>query len=264
MNVMDNEEHHDMGFAGFKARMQSGERLLGTFVKTPSVEIVEVLAKSGLDFICLDAEHAAWDRMRMDACLAVARALDLPTLVRVTSGGADDILKAMDAGAVGIVVPHVDSPEKARAVAKAAGFGHGGRGFAGSTRWAGYATRPMGDILEQSKSETVVIVQIEEPEAVDEIDGIAGAQGVDAVFIGPADLTVSYGESSVDNDQLKDAMQRVGDAARRAGVGFVTWVPNAAAAKAWESYGFTMFVMGSEHSWMLVGAKAAVADMRKE
>jgi 2-keto-3-deoxy-L-rhamnonate aldolase RhmA len=253
-----------MGFADFKARMLSGERLLGTFVKTPSVEMVEVLAKSGLDFLCLDAEHAPFDRMRLDACLAVARALDVPTLVRVTSGEPGDILKVMDAGAVGIVVPHVDSPEKARAVAKAARFGHGGRGFAGSTRWAGYATRPMGEILEQSKSETVVIVQIEEPEAVDAIDEIAAAEGVDGVFIGPADLSVSYGETSTDNDKLRRAMTRVGDAARAAGVGYVTWVPNAETAKALETYGFTTFVIGSEHAWMLAGARAAVASMKSE
>jgi 2-keto-3-deoxy-L-rhamnonate aldolase RhmA len=250
-----------MGFANFKERMLSGDRLLGTFVKTPSVEMVEILAKSGLDFICLDAEHAPFDRMRLDACLAVARALDLPTLVRVPSGGADDILKVMDAGAVGIVVPHVETPEKAAAVAKAARFGHGGRGFAGSTRWAGYATRPMDEILEQSKAETVVIVQIEEPEAVDAIDEIAGAAGVDGVFIGPADLSVSYGATSTDNDDLRAAMTRVGDAAREAGITYVTWVPNAQTAKDWESYGFTMFVIGTEHAWMLAGARAAVASM---
>ncbi|EPX81293.1 HpcH/HpaI aldolase family protein [Litoreibacter arenae] len=253
-----------MGFADFKARMASGERLLGTFVKTPSVEIVEILAKSGLDFICLDAEHAPWDRMRLDACLAVARALDFPTMVRVPSGGVDDILKVMDAGAVGIVVPHVDSAEKARAIAKAARFGHGGRGFAGSTRWAGYATRPMAEILEQSRTETVVIAQIEEPEGVEDIAGIAGAEGVDGVFIGPADLSVAYGATSVDNDELKAAMTKVGEAARKAGVAYVTWVPNAHAAKAWEGYGFNVFVMGSEHAWMLAGARAAVAGMREE
>jgi 2-keto-3-deoxy-L-rhamnonate aldolase RhmA len=253
-----------MGFADFKAQMLSGERLLGTFVKTPSVEIIEILAKSGLDYVCLDAEHSPFDQMRMDACLAVARALDFPTLVRVPSGAPDVILKAMDAGALGIVVPHVDSAEKAAAVAKAARFGHGGRGFAGSTRWAGYATRSMTEVLEQSRSETVVIVQIEEPEAVEAIYEITSAEGVDGVFIGPSDLSISYGETSIDNDSLRNAMVRVGDAAREAGIGYVTWVPNAETAKTWETYGFTVFVMGSEHSWMLAGARAAVSSMRPE
>ncbi|SFR44083.1 HpcH/HpaI aldolase family protein [Litoreibacter janthinus] len=252
-----------MGFANFKERMLSGEQLLGTFVKTPSVEIIEVLAVSGLDFICLDAEHSSWDRMRMDACLAVARALDFPTLVRVPSAGADDILKAMDAGAVGVVVPHVDSAEKARAVAKATRFGLGGRGFAGSTRWAGYATRSMADVLEQSRRETVVIVQIEEPEGVDAIAQIAGAEGVDGVFIGPSDLSVSYGETSTDNDNLRNAMTTVGDAAREAGITYATWAPDAATGRSLEPYGFTMYVLGSELSWIVSGARAAAAQMRE-
>ncbi|PTX54008.1 2-keto-3-deoxy-L-rhamnonate aldolase RhmA [Litoreibacter ponti] len=251
-----------MGFSTLRTRMLAGEQLLGTFIKTPSVEMIEVLAKSGLDFGCLDAEHAPFDRMRLDACLAVARALDFPMLVRVPSGGADDILKVMDAGALGIVVPHVDSVEKARAIAKAARFGRGGRGFAGSTRWAGYATRPMGEILDQSQAETLVIAQIEEPEGVEAIEGIVGAEGVDGVFIGPADLSVAYGHRSVDNDDLRAAMATVGEAARAAGKAYVTWVPNAEVAQDWTRFGFTVFVMGSEHAWMLAGARAAVASMR--
>lgn len=253
-----------MGYSTLRTQMLSGDRLLGTFIKTPSVEIIEILAMSGLDYACLDAEHAPFDRMRLDACLAVGRALDFPLLVRVPSGDASDILKVMDAGAVGVVVPHVDSAEKAARVAKAARFGHGGRGFAGSTRWAGYATRPMADILKQSRRETIVIAQIEEPEGVEAIDAIAGADGIDGVFIGPADLSVAYGETSVDNDALKAAMIRVGDAAREAGVTYITWVPNMAVAKEWEQYGFTMYVMGSEHAWMLAGAKAAVAEMAED
>jgi len=66
----------------------TGEPLAGTFVKTPEVTVIEVLARSGLDFVCLDGEHAAFDRGRLDACLAVCRALDFPALVRISSARA--------------------------------------------------------------------------------------------------------------------------------------------------------------------------------
>ena len=69
--------------ANLRNRMAAGDMLAGTFLKTPSVEMIEILAKTGLDFLCIDAEHAPFDRARMDACLAVARALDFPILVRV-------------------------------------------------------------------------------------------------------------------------------------------------------------------------------------
>ncbi len=71
--------------ANLRSRMAAGDMLAGTFLKTPSVEMIEILSQTGLDFLCIDAEHAPFDRARMDACLAVARALDFPILVRVPS-----------------------------------------------------------------------------------------------------------------------------------------------------------------------------------
>lgn len=251
-----------MSFATFKERMQRGDKMLGTFLKTPAIELIEVLSGSGLDFLCLDCEHSPFDRARLDACLAVGRALDFPLLVRVPAGTPQDILMVMDSGAVGVVVPHVDSAAKAAEVAKASRFGHGGRGYAGSSRWAGYATRPMAEVLAQAESETVVVVQVEEPEAVDAIDAIANTDGVDAVFIGPSDLSVCYGHTSIDNDDLAQAMDKVSKSVAAAGRTLMTWVPNAAKAKEWDRYGFSVYFTGSEHAWMLQGAKAAVAEIK--
>ena len=247
---------------GLKQRMLAGDTLVGTFVKTPAIEMVEVLGRSTLDFLCLDAEHAAFDRGRMDACLAVARAMGVPTLVRVPAGTPDRILVTLDAGATGIVVPHVDSVEKARAVAKAARFGHGGRGFAGSTRWAGFATRGMGEILQQSRDETVVIAQIEEPEGVEAADAIAAVEGIDGLFVGPADLAVSQGLSGANDPQVMEQMAVVGRAAEGAGKAFMTWTAGPSNADALRAAGVTMFFVASEHAFMLQGANAAADGFR--
>ena len=241
-----------------RARMRRGDVLAGTFVKTPAHEMVEVLSMSGLDFLCLDAEHAPFDRGRLDACLAVARALNFPVLVRVPAGTPDEILKALDGGATGVVVPHVDSAEKAANVARWSRFGHGGRGFAGSTRWAGFASKPMADVLAMTK-DTVVIAQIEEPEGVAAIDAIAGTEGIDGVFVGPADLSVCYGASDMNSPDLKDAMRRVGEAAKARGAAYVTFAPNTESAKALNAIGVTMFFIASEHAFMLADARR-VAD----
>lgn len=242
--------------SGLKGRMQAGEMLAGTFVKTPDVSVIEVLAQSGLDFLCLDGEHAPFGRRELDQCLAVARALDMPCLVRVPSGTPDALLIALDAGAVGVVVPHVDSVAKAEAVAAAGHFGRGGRGYAGSTRWAGFATRPMGEVLAQD-AETLVIAQIEEPEGVEAVEGIAAVPGIDALFAGPADLSVGYGESVVGTPALDAALVRIGAACAAHGKPFVSWVPDAAAAANWAKHGITVFLAASEQSWMRQGAAAA-------
>ncbi|KUF10061.1 HpcH/HpaI aldolase family protein [Pseudoponticoccus marisrubri] len=240
----------------FKQRMASGEILAGTFLKTPAHEMIEVLAKSRLDFVCLDAEHAPFDRARMDACLAVARALDFPVLVRLPAGTPSEVLKALDSGAVGVVVPHVDSVDKAREIARAARFGEGGRGYAGSTRWAGFATRPMKDVLQQSLDETIVIAQIEEPAGVTAAAEIAAVDGIDGLFVGPADLAVCYGKTDMSDPQVREAMRQTGAVARDAGKAFMTFAANAGAAPALKEMGVTMFFIGSEHAFMLGGANA--------
>jgi 2-keto-3-deoxy-L-rhamnonate aldolase RhmA len=240
----------------FKERMRGDDILVGTFVKTPAIEVIEVLALSRLDFLCLDAEHAPFDRARLDACLAVARAHGLPTLVRVPSAAPADILQVLDSGATGIVVPHVDTVEKAQAVAKAAHFGQGGRGYAGSTRWAGFATRPMADVLAQSAAETVVIVQIEEPEGVAAAADIAAVPGIDGLFVGPADLAVCYGSSDPSGPEVTAALARTGAAATAAGKRFMTFAGSAATSKSLAALGVTMFFVASEHAFMLRGANA--------
>lgn len=252
----------EIGFAGFREAALSGRILSGTFVKTPDLAVIEVLAKSRLDFLCLDAEHAPFDRARMDACLAMARALDMPTLVRVAAGEPHLVLQALDSGAVGIVCPHVDTPEKAATLARAARFGRGGRGFAGSTRWAGFATRPMAEVLARD-AETMVIAQIEEPEGVEAVEAIAATEGIDGLFVGPADLSVGYGKSDQTSDELKSAIARTGAAARAAGKACMIWVPNAEAANALQAHGMTMFFTASEHAWMLAGANAVADGIRR-
>jgi len=119
----------------------------------------------------------------------------------------------------------------------------------------------LADVLAQD-AQTIVMAQIEEPEGVEEIDAIVGAEGVDAVFIGPADLSVAFGKSDTNSEELAEAMTRVGAAAKVAGKGFVTWVPNGAKAAEWDRFGFTSYVVGSEHSWMLQGAKAVVFEVK--
>ncbi|MEN8657690.1 aldolase/citrate lyase family protein [Marivita sp.] len=248
-----------MQIASFRQRLLSRVPLAGTFLKTPALQLIEVLSQSDLDFVCLDAEHAPFDRSAIDACCAMGRALDFPVLVRVGDGSAREILQALDCGAVGIVVPHVYSATKAAEVARAARFGRGGRGFAGSTRWAGYATQSMSDLMARSKAETVVMAQIEEPEGVDICEAIAATDGIDALFVGPADLSVAYGHDNQTSDDLVHALERVGRAADATGKAYVSWVANAQKAQEWAQYGMSCFFISSEHAWM---RSAATAEAR--
>ena len=247
----------------FKSRILSRELMVGTFLKTPHYVMIEIFAQTGFDFLCLDAEHAPFDRRAVDECMAVSRALDFPVLVRVGDTSHREILWALDCGAVGIVAPHIETVTQAEELAKAARFGLGGRGYAGSSRWAGYATKKMPDLLQQSKNETVVIAQIEEPAAVKIAGSIAKINGIDGLFAGPADLSVGMGFENQESNELKAALKTVGEAAKASGKGYASFVGDASQAGSWaEDYDVNMFFVGSEHSFIRNKADEIAAQIK--
>ena len=252
-----------MNVDSLRTRMLRGDILSGTFVKTPSHDMVEIMALSGLDYITIDAEHAPFDRGRLDACLAVARALKFPVLVRVPSGERAEILKVLDSGATGVVVPHVDTVDKATDVARWSRFGHGGRGYAGSTRWAGFATRKMPEVLAQSAEETVVVVQIEEPEGVQACADIAALPGVDGLFVGPADLAVCHGVTDITDKVVRDAIAKVGKACGSNNKACITFAPDTTTAEELNKLGVSMFHIASEHGFAMAGARQAAESLAK-
>jgi 2-keto-3-deoxy-L-rhamnonate aldolase RhmA len=238
----------------FKQRIAGQEPMLGTFVKTPHPHIVEVLASTGLDCLCLDAEHAPFDRRDLDLCILAARAASMPVIVRPPSSAHEQILNALDCGADGVLVPHVRSAEEAQAVAKAAHYGAGGRGYAGSSRAAGYGSIAIPDHLAKSAARSVVIAQIEDLEALDEIEAIAAVEGIDALFIGRIDLTIALGCTDPDDPKVVEALELIIAAGKNSGrpVGMFTSKPTDAAI--WRDKGVSLFLLGSDHSFLKSGA----------
>lgn len=237
-----------------KQRLAAGERIIGTFVKTPSPIIVEVLGLTDLDCLCIDAEHAPFDRLAIDGCVQAARASGKDILVRVPVASAEHILNALDCGATGIVAPHVRSAEEARTVARLAQYGPGGRGYAGSSRAAHYTTRSMGEHLQASLEGTVVIAQIEDPEAIDAIDEIAAVKGIDLLFVGRVDLTVAYGVANQDDPRVIAAVEKVCEAGRRHGRPVGMFLARIEDVPTWAKKGANLFLLGSDHSFLLAGA----------
>jgi len=240
--------------AHFKARLVARDLMAGCFIKTPHPIVVEVLGASALDFLVLDAEHAPFDRAAIDACILAARAVGCPVLVRVPDPGW--VLNVLDCGAAGVMVPHVTSPEQARALVAAMRYGPGGRGFAGSTRAAGYGTRPMAEHRAKAQDEVALVCQIEDPEGVDCVEAIAAVPGVDALFLGRADMAVGMGLSDFFAPELVPVCDRV-LAAPGAATGLFC-APSEDFAP-WVAKGASFIVAGSEHSMMSAGAARLAA-----
>ena len=244
---------------GLKDRLASGDPLWGSFLKTPSPILVEVMASAGLDLLCIDAEHAPFDRAAIDLCVMAARANALPIVVRTPSASPEYILNALDCGADGVLLPHICSAEEARAAVAAAQYGRGGRGYAGSSRAAAYGLTPIPRHLAASAERTVVIAQIEDIEAVDAIDEIAAIPGLDALFVGRIDLTIALRETDPDAPLVLAAVERILDAGQRAKVPVGMFVPRDMDVAHWRTRGAQLFLQGSDHSFVRAGARAARA-----
>jgi 2-keto-3-deoxy-L-rhamnonate aldolase RhmA len=244
----------------FRSRLLAGEHLIGTFLKTPTTHATEILGALGFDFVVIDEEHAPFDRMATDTVLLAARAAGTAALVRVQSEMS--ILSVLDCGATGVLVPHVATAAHAREVAAACRYQGGRRGYSGSPRHAGYGATGMWKTVEAADAATTVIAQIEDPEALDEIDDIAAVEGVDALFIGRGDLSVALGAKSSDAPEVRSAVDRIGKAARAANKPICVFVGGQTEASWLRDQGATAFVVSSDQGFMRKAAMQALAEIR--
>jgi len=248
------------GPAEFRNNLHARKPQIGTFLKTPSPIICEVLGLTSLDVVCVDAEHAPFGRLQLDACLHSLRASGMPSLVRIQSSAGEQLLNALDCGATGVVVPHVMSATQASEIIKSAQFGRGGRGYAGSTRAAGYTRKPMQDHLRGSSEETTVVLQIEDVEAVEAIDEIAEVDGIDCLFVGRIDLTVAYGAKSPQDSIVVDAVERICRAAVKSNTPVGMFVSDTSEAGRWIDEGASLFLLDSDQGFVLKGAEKLCRD----
>lgn len=228
---------------------------LGTFIKTPHPHNVEVLAQLGFATLCLDAEHAPFGRQDLDACILAARANQQHLVVRIPNDHHDTILNTLDLGADGIVIPHVKTAQQLQNAVQHCYYGNNGRGYAGSTRMAGYTTRSIKQNIEHNQHNTCVIAQIEDLDALEQLDQICQVEGLDCLFIGRMDLTVALGETDANAPKVIETVQKIVATANKHGVTTGMFIANLDELERWIADGVSLFLLGSDHNFMLTGAR---------
>ncbi|GAA3967502.1 hypothetical protein GCM10023085_57440 [Actinomadura viridis] len=209
-----------------RQRLRSGEPLLGGILRMPGEALVEIAGIAGLDYVLVDCEHGPADLVALQHHITAAEAHGLAVLVRV---GADDpglVLRVLDLGAAGIVVPHVDTADEARAAVTAAHYPPlGRRGFATYSRSGRFGAVPIAEHLRRASEETLVVVMAETPSACANAPEILAVEGVDAIWVGPADLSVAMGLTGGGAEPaVQAAIASVRAAARDAGRSVMTIV----------------------------------------
>jgi 2-keto-3-deoxy-L-rhamnonate aldolase RhmA len=213
-----------------RAKLESGDRVFGTIVQTPSPEVVEIVGYTGFDFVWLDAEHGTMDLRDIAVLVRSAEASGMDTIVRVPDANPSFIQRVLDIGATGILVPHVRSADNAAAIVAAAKFPPlGVRGACPATRATGHYTENWIAECRRADQDTIVWGLIEDIEGVEDIEKIVAVPGLDGIIFGPFDLAQSMGfDGDISRAEIVAMHSRVAKAARMAGVEMVSiaaWEP---------------------------------------
>ena len=246
-----------------KEKLAQGKQPLGTFVGTASPAVVECLGCAGLDFVILDNEHSPVEAETTAAMVRAAELRNVTPLARVREISRPAILKLLDVGVQGLIIPDVRGTEDVRRVVDYAKYAPvGRRGFCRS-RKDGWGTDPQCGVLDTMahfNQETLVIPQCETAEALSDIETIAAMDGVDGIFIGPFDLSISMGmPGDFENPQFRAALARILSACRAAGKPCLIFAGDGAGAAVRFAQGYDAVAMGLDATLLITGVKAQIA-----
>lgn len=198
-----------MNVASLRLRAKRGEKLLGVLLRMPNEELIEMSAVAGTDFVVVDCEHGPADGVALRQHIATAAAYGVATIVRVGEGEHGAILRALDQGAQGVLVPHLDSAADAVATVRASHYPPlGTRGFATYNRAGRFGTTDREHHRDRLGDETLVIGMIESPAGVAAVAEIAATKGLDGIMIGPSDLSAATGPGDLPVAEATNVVNR--------------------------------------------------------
>jgi 2-keto-3-deoxy-L-rhamnonate aldolase RhmA len=249
--------------ADLRARIRSGQPVVGTWLTIPHYMAAETVAQGEFDFVLLDGEHGPAHPDLIGGLLPVTDLRGAPVIYRVRSNKEDLIKASLDAGVAGIMVPFVNSKGEAERAVQAAKYPPAGhRGF-GPWRPSNYYYEAARYLAEANES-TSLILQIESADAVRAAGEIAALPSVDVLFVGPADLAGSLGLTvGQPHPDLTAAIKKVASAAKGAGKVLGIDIGSLDAVATYREMGFSFFTYGIDTSYLVDGARAASRAIRE-
>jgi 4-hydroxy-2-oxoheptanedioate aldolase len=247
----------------FKRALRASKPQIGLWSSLSSNYTVEVIAGAGFDWILLDTEHSPSDLENLLTQLQAAAPYPSHPVVRVPWNDMVTMKRVLDIGAQSLLVPYVSTADEARHAVSFTRYPPAGvRGVAGTTR----ATRfgRVQDYARRAHEEICLLVQVETQQALDNLEAVCGIDGVDGVFIGPADLHASLGHAGeIANPKVKplidDAIRRIRKAGKAPGI----LTPNEADARHWLECGALFVAVGSDVGILARGAEALAGKFKK-
>lgn len=248
----------------FKKRLLADEELIGMFLNIPNPIMMEIMYKSGLDFAIIDAEHAPFNPETIDQCVRTGDYCGLGPIIRVHDNVPVYIQRAMDLSPAAILVPQVSSKGDAEAAVRAAYFQpKGTRGLSPNIRFAGYGADNKPDLTQCANENACVICQTEGVEGIENLENILSVEGLDAVYIGPYDLSVSLGlPGELDHPQVEQEMKQIVSKARDYGKTVGSYCQTLEMAKKWRRAGIRFITVGVDTAMVYAAFRDMLTSLR--
>ena len=222
-----------------KNKLLNGSTCYGHWVFMPYPEIVKIIGKSGFDFIVIDMEHSFTSLNQLPSLLDAATANNLCPLVRIPTSNSSDILRTLDTGSYGIVVPHCETKEKLNMIVKDSKyFPLGNRGMAKSTKSGEYTNKFFKEYMNFENENLINVVCLESKLSIDNIDELTDISGIDVYYIGIYDLSASLGlPGEVENPKVLSELEKMVKKIRNSGKVVGTYTDTAEQAKKMRNLG---------------------------
>jgi 4-hydroxy-2-oxoheptanedioate aldolase len=236
--------------------------LVGAFAEIPHPVAIEVVAQAKPDFICIDWEHGQIARDQIENLVRASDVNNVPAMVRVPGHAPEEIAAALDSGARGILVPRVSTAAQAAAIVKASRYPPEGQRGVGPGRATGYGYRIF-DHLAEANAANVVAVQVETAEGLANVDRIAATEGVDVVFVGPGDLSVSLNAYRPEGAQkLAKAIEKIIATTLKRGKTAGIFCGRPEDIERWADKGASFFILASDTMFLGAATAAGLAQAR--
>ena len=253
-----------LAFCPLRLNLRDNRAVTGVFCELPCPESVEIIGLAGWDFVVIDCEHAPITPALLPGMIRAATAAGIPAIVRVAANEASAIQHALDAGASGVQIPQIASVEAAKAAIAASRFHPlGARGFNPFVRAADFSASTTTEFFARANHEVALILQIESAAGIASADGILELPGIDALFIGPYDLSQSLGiPGQVSDARVFDAAQRIVKSAEARHVAVGVFTNSEEEARRWLDIGVRYLCLSVDTVFLLSTLRAVVSKLR--
>ena len=244
------------------AKWRRGEPSVGAWLSLGNVHVAEMIANAGFDWICVDLQHGLIEYGDLLRMLPAISTTETTPLVRVASNNLPEINKVLDAGAMGVIVPLVNTAEQAAAAVSACLYPPDGTRSFGPTRAAMWGGRGY---AQEANGQIACIVMVETQEGLDNLDAIVATPHLGGVYVGPADLALSLGlpaRGDVDEPRHLAAVQRILDACKRQKVPAGIHTSSLEWAKRRLAMGFDFVTLSNDIGFMMQAVTADLAAVR--